>query len=363
MKGFTKSWMMVIVLLVTVSMIAVGCGGNNNNAPANNGGSQGSETPSTGGDSTQVKEVDLTVATNNTQTSWYMFTNSLAEVMKNSEPVKVNNMEILPFSGGTGNADLIQNKEADFGLLFNITSKWAYDGIVAYDKKYEDLRGLVGGLNQYYIGIIASNDFLEKHNVTSLADIKEREIPVRVITNPIGSLAEYNTRLTLEAYGMDYDTVKSYGGSVELVSNDVIKSAFQNGTADLHVLAMTKAHPVITELALQSDITVMSMEPEIQEWFNQFGYKDISFPGGQFKGNDQEAATAGFAATYSTHKDMDEDVAYAITKAVVENKDALVQGHKSVSDFDPQQAADPNLLGVPLHPGAEKYYKEAGILK
>ena len=61
--------------------------------------------------------------------------------------------------------------------------------------------------------------------------------------------------------------------------------------------------------------------------------------------------------------DVPEDIVYAATKAIVEDADKLSQIHAALADFDPKQAADPTLLGnCPLHPGAERYYKEAGLL-
>ena len=61
---------------------------------------------------------------------------------------------------------------------------------------------------------------------------------------------------------------------------------------------------------------------------------------------------------------MDDETAYKITKAVVEGKEALVKGHKAFADFEPTKAGNPeNLGGVPLHPGAAKYYKEKGYIK
>ncbi|WP_165820787.1 TAXI family TRAP transporter solute-binding subunit [Pueribacillus theae] len=352
-KYMSFRWFTSFILVLGLSLVIVGCGSNGSENAEKKSGNNGKVA---NGD-----PIDLKLATNNTQTSWYQFSSALAEVLKKTSPPI--NLEVLPIAGGTGNVELIDQGEADFALVHNVASKWAYEGTVAFDKKYENLRGLVGGINDYYVGIIARTDFLKKNNIDSLADIKEKKIPVRVITNPVGTLAEYSTRLTLEAYGLDYDMIKDFGGSVELTSNDVIKSSFQNGQADIHILVMTKAHPVITELALSTDITVMAMEDDIMTSLQEYGFENDTYPSGQFKGQDYDVNTVGFVASYITDKDMDEEVAYTITKAINENKEALVQGHSSVKDFDPSKAADENLTGVPLHPGAQRYYEEVGVLK
>lgn len=341
----------LFVLMISLVLVAVGCSDSKEGESGTDG-----DKPTSDGD-----PVTLKVATNNTQTSWYQYSSALAEVLKETTPAI--NLDVLPIAASMGNIELLEQGEADFGLTQNVVAKWAYDGEIAFEEKHEDLRGLVGGINDYYIGVIARTDFLEKNNIESLADVKEKEIPMKVITNPVGSLAEYGTRLTLEAYDLDYDMIESFGGSIELTSNDVIKSSLQNGQSDLHILVMSKAHPVITEIALSTDITVMELEDEAIEFLSQYGMEDDVFPAGEFKGQDEEVRTAGFVSSYITNADLDEELAYTITKAIHENKERLVQGHSSVNDFDPDKAANEELLLVPLHPGAERYYEEIGLLK
>ena len=64
-----------------------------------------------------------------------------------------------------------------------------------------------------------------------------------------------------------------------------------------------------------------------------------------------------------TNKDLPEQVAYTITKTVIENKDALVRGHAGLTQFDPTTAWQPDRVGIPLHFGAERAYREKGWMK
>jgi uncharacterized protein len=52
-----------------------------------------------------------------------------------------------------------------------------------------------------------------------------------------------------------------------------------------------------------------------------------------------------------------------VTRAIVENKEALVRGHAGLAEFDPQTAWQPDKVGIPLHPGAERAYREKGWMK
>jgi hypothetical protein len=81
-----------------------------------------------------------------------------------------------------------------------------------------------------------------------------------------------------------------------------------------------------------------------------------------FKGQKGPTKAADFGTNIIVHKDMPEGIAYAITKAVVENRDAIVADHKSMAGFVAKDAGRAENVGIPLHPGALRYYKEKGWL-
>jgi TRAP transporter TAXI family solute receptor len=348
-KRFLTGFLMSLLLVVMV-----GCGNSG-------GGSTQPGSTAAGGASSNAAPSNIKFATNTQGSAWYVYGASISELMR---PVlKGSTIDVLPFSGGVGNAKMLQDKKADIALSFSITSKWAYEGNVAYTAKQPDLRALVGSMDQYYIGIVASKSFMEKNSVKSIKDIADRKIPARIYTNTKGSLAEFGTKQVLEAYGLTYETIKKFGGKVELTSNEVIQSSFQNGEADLQVLAMPKGHPTISEIAVHTPIAFLSMENDIVDKFKINGYQAATLPKDSYKGQDTDFKTVGFSTMILTTSGLNEDVAYNITKTIMENKEKLVNSHDALKDFDPTKAMEPTSLNVPLHPGAEKYYKEKGMLK
>ena len=95
---------------------------------------------------------------------------------------------------------------------------------------------------------------------------------------------------------------------------------------------------------------------------DEFGYTSQTIPAGMFRGIEKDTPTVGFPTVLITHKDVDPELVYLVTKTISENKAALVAAHKGLSKFDPAAAWKPELVGLPLHPGAEKYYKEVGAI-
>lgn len=86
----------------------------------------------------------------------------------------------------------------------------------------------------------------------------------------------------------------------------------------------------------------------------------LTIPAVTYGGVDEDVHTVGFWTTLLCNADLDEEVAYNLTKSVYENKDALVKAHAFFADLDPQNVVDSVIY--PLHPGAERYYKEVGVL-
>ena len=84
-------------------------------------------------------------------------------------------------------------------------------------------------------------------------------------------------------------------------------------------------------------------------------------PANSYKGMKEPVKTAGMSAVLFVRDDIPDDVIYALTKAIVENKKYLTSVNKLFEDYDPATAWKD--VGAPLHPGAAKYFKEKGYMK
>lgn len=291
-------------------------------------------------------------------TAWYVYGATIAELLRKTLPPG-SNIDVKPFSGGVGNAKLVAKNETPLGLSFTVTNRWAAEGKEAYDAKLDNLRGLVGGLDSYYLVALSS----KKLDASSLKDIKDRKIPVRLYTLPVGSLGELGAKQLLRQYGLTYDDIKSYGGSATHQGYKIIVDAFKDGRADLLIAVITPKHPSITEIATFSDVKFLDVEADRVKGLVELGYQPSTMPADTFKGQTQPVSTVGFPTVLITNTALPEPLAYTITKTIIESKDALVAGHKGLAEFEPMTAWKPEKVGLPLHPGAERAYREKGWMK
>lgn len=89
-------------------------------------------------------------------------------------------------------------------------------------------------------------------------------------------------------------------------------------------------------------------------------YRMATIPGGMYRGNDEDTTTFGVGATLVTSADVDEETVYQVVKAVFENFEQFRGLHPAFENLDAEQMANDG-LSAPIHPGAQRYYEEAGL--
>ncbi len=297
--------------------------------------------------------IRLKFASHSLGSSWYLLGAAVTELLKKNLPPG-SNIDLLPYAAGVGNPKLVSKGEADFGFGVNVTSKWAYEGKVAYDTKMDNLRALSAGLDIGWLGIMVRS----KVDINSFEDIKEKKFPLRMMLLPPGSLGEFGAKQIMEAYGISVSDIKSWGGGVTNTSFEVIVSAMQDGRTDCFIQIVTPGHPSVTELAVTTGIKFLPLNNKVLERLGAIGWDSTIIPSGTFKGMDKDVKAVGYTTHLIATKDLPDDIAYLLTKIVSENKEQLVKVYNAVKVFDPKTAWDPRINRIPLHPGAERYYKE-----
>jgi len=304
------------------------------------------------------KPLHLRFATVGLGSSWYLYGAGIASLLRPQLP-KGSTIDVLPIAGGIGNPKLIQSGEVELALGHNVSTRWACRGEVAFDAPLLKVRALVGGLDAFFMGVFVT----ERSGITSIDQIRDRKQPFRLLTVPLGGMGEFGARQILGAYGMSYDWVKQGGGSVRHVGRPATASGFQDGTADAWIHIVNYGHPIVTEITTVTAVRMLPLSEAAVEKLVAQGWERFVVPANSFKGQTAPIVTVNAPTNLLASADLPEPIAYAITKLVVEKKAELVNVHAALRDFEPSRATDPMLLGCQLHAGAERYYREKGMLK
>lgn len=356
-----KKWTTLAMASLVALMLAItACGGGGSSDQG--GGSAGSGDAGGGSDGPTVSgPIDLKFGTLDQGTAWYAYGASIAQLLQQVLPAG-STVDVLSYSGSIGNPKLVSDsKEAHLGFTFSVAGSWAYNGTpdTGFEKPLPSLRVLVGGMDQYWLGAMvpANAPF------NSLKDVKEKQMGINVVSLPKGALGDTGTWMVMNAYGITEDDIKSWGGTITRASADVIANAIKDRRADYLMSPIVAGHPTFTELAQTSDIKFLPVEDEIVEKLKPLGMSGAVMPAGLFRGQDEDVPMLGFNTTLIADESMDDDLAYLITKTVIEGAEKLKADNKGMASFDPAKAwSEEFTAGVPLHPGAERYYKEAGLM-
>jgi hypothetical protein len=249
------------------------------------------------------------------------------------------------------NAKLIASGDADMAILQNDISFYALQGVKPmFDKPVANIRGITS-LYQEHCQIQARKDA----KIAAVTDLKGK----RVCVGPLGSGTEQNAMQILEAYGMKFDDFAKVERLTATESSDYLKdgrldAAFYSvgvGAAGLVDTAMTVDCVIVPVDGGQRD-ALMKKYP----FFTQ-----AVVPKGAYKGIEADVPTVAVMAILVARAEMEEGMAYQITKAIFDNLADIERAHAKGKELKLQTALTG--MSIPLHPGAEKFFKEKGVKK
>lgn len=312
------------------------------------------------GPAATAEPVNLGIASFGQKSSWYAYAVGLAEILRGVLP-DGSTVDTPPEGGGTKNPLLVGAGKFDLAFGMAVVSGWAKNGEVVYKEPMDGLRALVGGFDQYYLGILANEP-----GVTATVDeyVTEQKPDLNIILRGRGSIGGVGGAQILEFAGASEEQVKERGGNwIDAGSFDVVLSQLSAGNADLWIHTITVGHPAMTEAAINNDVSLLEPSDEVNaKMESEFGWKAATLPAGSFEGQDRDLTLPGTSTNLFVHADMPEELAYTITKALCDNVERFKSQHKALSKFDCQAGIDPSVAVLPLHDGAKRYFEERGWL-
>ena len=253
--------------------------------------------------------------------------------------------------GSVDNVNAIISGLRNSGFAQSDVAYWAYTGTGTMEGKEpaKDLR-TIAALFQEHIHLVA----LKKSNINSVKDLKGK----RVSLDEPGSGTYVDAKLILESNGLSTSDVKA-----EALKCKAATDALRNGKVDAIFVVAGFPTGAIVELASAVDVKLVPIDGAgAKALTSKYGFFSQSpIPSGTYEGVD-EVNTVAVGAEWFTSAKEDNELIYQITKALwnKESRKLMDVGHAKGKTITPDTALSG--VGVPLHPGAEKFYKEAGLI-
>lgn len=292
----------------------------------------------------QPKSQFITVATGGTGGPYNIIGANIAELF--NQNIKNIQASASVTNASNVNVGLLQDKKADVALAMNDVVYYAYTATEMFTTKHDNVAG-IAALYPNYVQVFVRAD----SQIHTIADLKGKRVGV----GAANSGSEVNARQILEAYGLTYTDLRadylSYAESAE---------GIKNGTVDAAFLTSGLPNSSLMELATTLNIRFLPIEADkISELAKKYPfYFPIEIAANTYRGQTAPLATAAVTTLLVVRKDLSVDMVYNMTKAIFGNLDKLGNAHAAAKLISLDKVR--NGMPIPLHPGADKYFKEKG---
>lgn len=291
----------------------------------------------------QAQPKSLTLGTASVGGTYFIYGGVVATLLTDKLGINVSTQQT---QGPNQNVILVNSKQIELGMTTMGIALQAWDGSGAWTqgKKFDAIRALFPMYDTPFHFVVT-----EKSGIKSVAELNGKTVGVGP---KAGTPGTYFPQM-FETLGMKV-TIRNGSGSD-------MASQLGDGLIDSFAFAAGLPIAAYTEIEAQRPVRFLSFTDQQMATLRQ-KFPELSpavIPKGTYKTLNEDHKTLGVYNFFIAHKELSDELAYKITKAVLENNEAMVKGHVSAVETVAKNW-DRNTF-LPFHPGAVKYYKEKGI--
>jgi TRAP transporter TAXI family solute receptor len=290
-----------------------------------------------------AQAADLKLMTGPQGGSWIPLGGQLKDLWEKAIPGT--NIQSMP-GAGIANVRGVEEGKAEIGFSNSISAVDALEGKAPFNKPHQNVCNIATLYPQYTQFVV-----LADAGINSVADLKGKSIT----TQQRGNTGELITKQFLEANGLSYSDVKvSFVGYTDSVNQ------MKDGHAVAFGLTTQIPAGAIMDLAAARDIKLIDQSSVIDKMrkYNT-GYKLITIPKGTYPKQDKDVQVIGFFTHIVASCKLPAEMVYTMTKTIANNTKTLATVAKDIAALTPKGMGED--IAVPFHPGAAKFYKEAGL--
>jgi TRAP transporter TAXI family solute receptor len=241
----------------------------------------------------------------------------------------------------------------DFGVTSSAMLSSAFNNTLAGKGPYRNLR-LIAKIEDPFYYLVAVR---KETGIKDFSAIRQKQMPVRIVG------ADGNMMTILKYYGITVEDIKSWGGKTGVTVNEALKGEFDILAGFLASPALNPESSFWITLSQKFDLYFLELPEELLKQIarQNVDAEFVEVHQNLLRGVNRRIKTLGRSGeAVFARDDTPEQAAYDLAKAIDENHSAF-KWFIRVYTYDPETVWQN--FGVPLHPGAEKYYREAGYMK
>lgn len=254
------------------------------------------------------------------------------------------------------NAVLVQQQKVELGLVHSSLALAALRGTSPFDAPQPDVRAIMLIYGDAPFHFIVDR----RSGLTDIRDILRRRSPIRVSVNTRGSLMELATRTVFDAYGLQFDDIREYGGDILFFPFNESYEMMKNGRIDAIGTTVQVPSRHAVDASRTIDLDILSLSDEVIALANErLGTDTTTIPRAAYDFLDHDVRTFAGRVILITHRFVPEEQIYQITRTLHDNLARLRRAHGSLRALTPATMSE--VGGVPLHEGAALFYREIGV--
>jgi len=304
-----------------------------------------------------AKQITLTFTAGSAGGGWYGIAGGLAPIIQEYDPELV--IKVVP-GGGVKNPAVISNGTVEMGFGLPFMNAAAYKGMDPFEKPLKNLRALVGGMVMNYFHFYVGEDVA----IASMDEVFGQKKKLRLAVTQPGSSDVWVFERILEAYKTGIKDLEGKGFHFARGNYSFQANQFKDKNVDGVFTFLSLPGAAVIEASVGRTLKLIDFSDTALKYLDQYGIVAAEIPAGTYpkaSNNNKAVKTAGAGSVITVAAEMSDDIAYRLTKAFNENLDKVRKVHAALQPYTVDQGVTG--CGVPLHPGAIKYYKEKGILK
>ncbi|HYE12585.1 MAG TPA: TAXI family TRAP transporter solute-binding subunit [Patescibacteria group bacterium] len=342
MNKIKKSVALLIILVLSFSVILTGC----SSAVSNPSEQSNAQAPAQ-----QEKPKDpefIRIGTASLGGNYFPMGAAIATILQNDIPGIKPNAQAT--GGSAFNMTAIQSGELEMGIIQGPSVAAGVNGTGQFEGAKTDKVRTILNYNATPQHIVVRANL----NVRSVQDLKGLKLEMIAA----GDGVEVSTRNLLEALGISWDQIKPQYSGNRVQAASRLKTGEVDGIIDATGIGSSWLIDVIGNEKFK---LISLTDDEIKQVSSKYPeFSKIKIPAGSYQGQKEDIYTVSSWTVLAVSESLSDELVYNMTKALFDNKDALVEKHKYFKDLAPENIKDAVI--APMHPGALKYYKEKGIL-
>ena len=283
---------------------------------------------------------------------YYPLAGAMSRIAYNAKDLNIR-ATVESSGASVANAQLLGAGDADFALLQNDIAYYAHSGttLAAFNGKPVKNMGGIFTIYPELVHIVAT----QTSGVKSVRDLKGK----KVVLGPQGSGTEQNALQVLEVHGLKESDL----GKAERIDAAAAADQLKDARVDAAFFTTGLGSAVIVDSFISGKtvmVLVGAAEGEALRKKYPF-YTMEKVPANTYKGQDREVVTPAVMAMMAARTDLPEDLVYRFTKAIFDDLKQFHAAHAAAKNLTLETAL--NGMPIPLHPGAERFFKEKGVKK